>query len=121
MIFDHINFTANTKTIEKIKNFYIDVFDLKLGERPTFDMLGYWLYSGNQAVLHLTIDDSVNERTSLGNLDHIAFKLDNFEAFEQHLSELNIPFRKKQITNSNCLQYFFKDPVGTGLEVNFDL
>lgn len=121
MRFDHINFTANTKTIEEIKNFYVDLFDLKEGDRPTFHTLGYWLYADKQAVLHLTIDDSIDDQTSSGNLDHIAFKLENFDAFEQRLTDLNIPFRKKQITNTNCLQYFFKDPVGTGLEVNFDL
>ena len=121
MKFDHVNFTSNTDTIENIKSFYIKVFELEVGDRPTFHKLGYWLYSDTQAVLHLTIDDSIEEQASCGNLDHIAFKLENFETFEQRLTDLNIPFRKKQITNTNCLQYFFKDPVGTGLEVNFDL
>lgn len=121
MKFDHLNFTANAKTIEKLKHFYTEVFELEVGERPTFSKQGFWLYSGTQALLHLTVEDNKEEQQTSGNLDHVAFKLEHPDKFEQQLNRLSIPHRKQHITSIGCLQFFFTDPVGTGLEVNFDL
>ena len=49
---DHIN--IRTTQPEATRDFFVDVVGLRDGERPPFNFGGYWLYAGEQAVIHLT-------------------------------------------------------------------
>ena len=51
--FNHFNLRAPTALTDALKDFYVDVVGLSVGWRPPFDFPGYWLYLGEQAVLHL--------------------------------------------------------------------
>ncbi len=50
---DHINFHAQRKLLDALKDFYCDVVGLEVGARPDFPRFGYWLYAGGHPVVHL--------------------------------------------------------------------
>jgi catechol 2,3-dioxygenase-like lactoylglutathione lyase family enzyme len=52
--FNHYNLRAPRELMEQLKAFYCDVLGLTQGKRPPFDSFGYWLYAGDQCVLHLS-------------------------------------------------------------------
>ena len=51
---NHYNLRSNSKMMEILKLFYIEVVGLKLGVRPPFKSNGYWLNVGTKDILHLS-------------------------------------------------------------------
>ena len=90
---------------------------------PPFDFHGYWLYIGDQAVLHL-VDDAAAPRVGdarAGTFDHVAFACRDMPAFERHLQALGVPYRRSVVPGRGQAQIFVCDPAGNGVELNFDL
>lgn len=119
MIIEHINLRAPLKDILVVKDFYLKVFDLKEGFRPTFSVEGYWLYEDDQPLIHLTIDEEAKPDNKPYHLNHVAFRRNDLKEFTQHLSKLAIDFTTYDLAEINAKMISFKDPLGSGLEVNF--
>lgn len=121
--FDHFNLRAGRDLVERLRDFYVDVVGLRVGARPPFDFHGYWLYIGDQAVLHL-VDDAAAPRVGdarAGTFDHVAFACRDMPAFERHLQALGVPYRRSVVPGRGQAQIFVCDPAGNGVELNFDL
>jgi len=103
----------------QLKAFYTEVVGLVDGFRPTSAKRGYWLYAGNHAVLHLVEDEARKEWDS-SCLDHIAFKCRGLAETRARLTDNGVDFRTAAISELNQTQLFFHDPVGIGVELNFD-
>ena len=56
MQLDHINIRAPGELLEEVKDFYCGLFGLEDGFRPDFGQGGYWLYSEDRPVVHLSED-----------------------------------------------------------------
>lgn len=119
MHIEHINISAPLELLEKVKKFYCEVFDLKEGFRPTFRRNGFWLYSGGNAILHLT--ESYEHSSSEGKtyLDHVAFQTTGLKTLIEKLTLLNVEHRCDSFAEIGMTQVFFKDPAGLKIEVNF--
>jgi hypothetical protein len=52
--FSHYNLRAPHALLETLRAFYSEVVGLTPGARPAFTSFGYWLYAGDEAVLHLS-------------------------------------------------------------------
>ena len=77
MAIDGMNhFTVLTSDLEKCKTFYIDVLGLTEGYRPSFTFPGAWLYSGEQAILHIIAGRPL-PADAQGVIDHMAFTASN--------------------------------------------
>lgn len=119
--FSHFNLRADRATLDALRDFYIDVVGLRVGERPPFDNFGYWLYIGENAVLHLS-EARPNEHRrahTTGTFDHVAFDCVDRARFEAHLSACGIDFRRAYVPLVDRCQLFFSDPAGNGVELNF--
>lgn len=119
MKFDHINIGAPMPLLEQVRDFYCAVFDLESGFRPAFTRRGFWLYKGDQALIHLVESSQHNAAEKQGYFDHIAFRLSGLDGFIERLEAGNITYRRSYISESDLTQLFFKDPAGTGIEANF--
>ena len=119
--FNHYNLRGDRRTLDALRDFYVDVIGLRLGERPPFAHFGYWLYIGQQAVLHLSEarPNEVREANVTGTFDHVAFSCDSREEFEARLRERGIAFRQSHVPLTETLQLFLRDPAGNGVELNF--
>lgn len=119
----HFNITAPSRLLEQIRDFYVGVLGLSVGERPNFRRKGFWLYSGNVPIVHLTACDDADARTSgesaLNYFDHIAFSCEGLAGLISRLKQLNIAYEVVEIASLGQVQVFVRDPAGVGVELNF--
>lgn len=106
MQFEHINISAPLALLEKTRDFYIEVFALELGFRPNVSDHGFWLYHGDQPIVHLSQSDARQGGSAPGFLDHIAFRLTGFETFKTTLANLKIKHHIKPVPQLNMQQVF---------------
>ena len=118
---NHYNLRAAPEVIEVLKDFYINVVGLKLGERPPFKNQGYWLYANQKDVLHLSFSKNnvINELNVSSTFDHMAFTAENENNFINLLKQKNIGFSVREVPEIGTRQIFFKDPAGNGIELIF--
>ncbi len=119
--FSHYNLRAPRPLLDELCKFYCDVVGLKIGERPPFRSFGYWLYVGEQDVLHLSEahPNEMRQTHVTGTFDHVAFNCIDYAAVEKHLRSLGIAFHTASVPLTERYQIFFSDPAGNGVELNF--
>jgi catechol 2,3-dioxygenase-like lactoylglutathione lyase family enzyme len=116
---DHINIAAPFELLERVRDFYCAVLGLEDGFRPDFTFRGFWLYSGDKPLVHLSERSDRQAAHQPGHLDHVAFRSSGLGALKSQLASHGIDYRSGYIAEFNMTQLFFRDPAGTGLEVNF--
>lgn len=119
--FNHFNLRAPRELMDELKAFYCDIVGLEQGQRPDLGTPGYWLYAGNQCVLHLsqTRPDETRLTHTATTFDHVAFTCINHAEMETRLKRHNIPFTTGQVPSMGITQLFLKDPAGNGVELSF--
>ena len=117
--FQHVN--IRTTDADRARDFYVRALGLRVGDRPPFASVGYWLYLGDVPVVHLVqlAPDDTREPGS-GRLDHVAFHGVDLEATRQTLTAAGIPFREAIVPRDNTVQIFIHDPDGLKIELNFE-
>jgi catechol-2,3-dioxygenase len=119
--FNHYNLRAPRELLDRLKAFYCNVIGLAEGKRPSFKSFGYWLYAGEQDVLHLseTAPGEVRATDINTTFDHAAFTCTNIAAMEKTLLLHQIKYQTRFVTQTGVTQLFFQDPAGNGVELNF--
>ena len=117
--FQHVN--IRTTDADRARDFYVRALGLRVGDRPPFASVGYWLYLGDVPVVHLVqlAQDDTREPGS-GRLDHIAFHGVDVASTRQTLTAAGIPFRETIVPRDDTIQIFIHDPDGLKLELNFE-
>jgi hypothetical protein len=96
---------------------------LVVGARPSFRRNGFWLYAGNEPIVHLTACDETDVRVNgeIGRnfFDHVAFSCKGLSGIIERLQHFSIPYEMVEITSLGQIQVFIRDPAGVGLELNF--
>ncbi len=116
------HFTVRTRDMDGTRDFYVDVLGLRVGPRPDLGFPGYWLYCGQQPVVHLVPESAgigAGSGEDTGNFDHVAFLGDDFAGMRQRLSELGLAFRENDVRAANLKQIFLPDPNRVMIEINF--
>jgi catechol-2,3-dioxygenase len=122
LAFGHVNLRAPRELLERLCRFYSEVVGLRVGERPPFRNFGYWLYAGDQDVLHLSEIDPGEQRsaTASASFDHLAFRCSGRQAVELRLQRLGVAFRTSHVPATAIVQLFLHDPAGNGVELSFE-
>ena len=118
MQFNHFNLEVPANQLDKVKQFYLQVFGWREGYRPAFSRPGYWLYESDLPILHLVQQADQRPLTGCVALNHLAFCTPQLAAFRETLNTLNIPYRQVTLEDAGISQLFFHDPTGLKLEVN---
>ncbi|CAE6501217.1 MAG TPA: glyoxalase [Nitrosomonas nitrosa] len=119
MAIDGMNhFTVLTSDLEKSKAFYIGVLGLTEGYRPPFAFPGAWLYSGDQAILHIIAGKPLPVEAQ-GVIDHMAFTASNLQVVVDTLNQHGIPFKLHRLVGEHTWQLFCHDPDGAKVELDF--
>ena len=118
---NHYNLRATRDVMEQLKTFYCEMVGLEQGERPPFDSFGYWLYAGDNAVLHLSEarPGELRDISAITTFDHVAFSCVNQAEMEARLIAHQVQYKMAQVPLTGQTQIFFKDPAGNGIELNF--
>ena len=115
--FQHVN--TRSADVERTRAFY-ERLGLRVGDRPPFPSRGYWMYLGEQPVLHLVQrKDGEAHHEGSGNLDHVAFQAVDLEGTRRALTEAGLGFREAIVPRDNTVQIFVRDPDGIQVELNF--
>ena len=123
MHIDHT--TIRTREIEKTKDFFLHVFDLKVGKRPDViekNIPGFWLYSGENPIIHIiqsTLRFQQNSNYSTEAIDHTAFFMHGHDAFKEKLEQLKILYSTMELPDINEKRIFLQTPTGVLLEIVF--
>ena len=117
MRLDHFNITGPMELLEAAKTFYTEVLGLTVGPRPQVPVRGYWLYAGDQAILHLAEGEAVAAQG--GYLDHLAYACDDLAGLQARLAQCNVPHTVNCFEAVKFTQIFLHDPAGIGVELNF--
>ncbi len=114
----HFSIAAPESTLEQLVAFYGRILDLEPGYRPDFGIPGYWLYAGDEPIIHL-IEDNGRQAAGRGYFDHVALRCTDLDATVSRLVEHGIDFRRVEIKAMDQVQLFLTDPAGTSVELNF--
>jgi catechol 2,3-dioxygenase-like lactoylglutathione lyase family enzyme len=115
--FQHVN--TRSADVEQTKLFY-ERLGFRVGDRPPFASRGYWMYLGDQPVLHLVQrPEGQPHHDGSGNVDHLAFDADDLEGTRRALTGAGLPFREAVVPRDGTTQIFVRDPDGVTVELNF--
>ena len=119
----HFNITAPRELLERVRDFYVEVLGLAVGERPAFMREGFWLYAGVEPLVHLTACDADDPRAGAahgpGFFNHVAFSGSGLAAMLERLRRHGVPYELTEVTSLGQVQVFLRDPAGVGVELNF--
>lgn len=119
MNIDHINISAPKDLLKEVRDFYCEVLGLREGFRPNLSRPGFWLYAGDNALIHLVESNSHYASERPGYLDHFALRSAGLQETLERLQSRNIDHRTSFIAELGLTQVFCKDPAGTGVEIGF--
>jgi catechol 2,3-dioxygenase-like lactoylglutathione lyase family enzyme len=119
----HFNITAPYELLERVRDFYVEVLGLAVGDRPGFRREGFWLYAGDEPVVHLTAcaadDPRAGGEAGLSFFDHVAFSCSGLAGVIERIKHSNIPYEVAEVPSLRQVQVFVRDPAGVGVELNF--
>jgi catechol 2,3-dioxygenase-like lactoylglutathione lyase family enzyme len=116
--FQHIN--TRSTDVERTREFYERILGLRVGDRPPLASTGYWLYAGDEPIVHL-IQRPPGESgdAGRGNFDHVAFSCSDLDGIRTALRAAVLPFRETVSPLNGAVQLRVQDPDGINLELNF--
>ncbi len=116
---DHVN--LRTAALDAMVAWYGDVLGMRPGPRPGFSFPGAWLYTGDQAVLHLVgVDDPPSADAGSLRLEHFALSAEGMAAFVERLEARGERYRLNRIEDFGIVQVNLWDPDGNHIHVDFN-
>ena len=116
---DHINIRTNQLDI--MIDWYAGILGLKKGPRPNFLFAGAWMYSGDDAVVHLVEvdgDPGAGSETGL-KVEHFALSATGMKSFEARLTEAGEDFQTANLDDVKITQYNIWDPDRNHIHIDF--
>ena len=119
----HYNLVAERQLLDDLREFYTTIVGLTPGPRPPFKPFGYWLYAGQQDVLHLTeaLPSEHRRENRESTFDHVAFSCSDFLSVTARLKTYNVEHHIDDVPLTGQRQIFLSDPAGNGVELNFQM
>lgn len=114
---DHVN--VRTANLEAMVAWYGDMLGMKPGKRPNFPFPGAWLYTGDNAAIHLIgIDKAPPEQADL-RLEHFAFQASGFQSLKDRLEAAGAKYDVNPVPGAGITQINCWDPDGNHIHVDF--
>jgi catechol 2,3-dioxygenase-like lactoylglutathione lyase family enzyme len=116
MQFDHVNIHARDQ--DAMRDFLVALLGVRVGWRPSFSFPGYWLYLGEQPVIHLQDQLRSTAESGAGWVDHLAFATDAPPAvLREQLRAMGAVFAETRLPDTEIAQFFVQGPEGIKVEL----
>ena len=102
--------------VKRSTEFYSRVLRLEQIDRPAFNFPGAWFRLGSSQELHLIGNRGV-PLPQLNHNNHFALRVDDIDAWEQHLKEAGANYAPKKKRPDGAWQVFVQDPDGHTVEL----
>ena len=117
MLIAQLNHVAiHVADVERSVAFYQDVLGLTPIPRPAFSFPGAWFRLGVDQELHI-IGEREQPVISHNRGNHYALLVDDFDAWERHLTACGASFVPRRTRPDGALQLFVIDPDGHYVEL----
>jgi catechol 2,3-dioxygenase-like lactoylglutathione lyase family enzyme len=103
--------------VERSCQFYRDVLRLEQIPRPAFNFPGAWFRLGVAQELHLIGGENIEPAVPRTRGNHFALRVDDPEAWRQHLQPSNVIVRGPVKRPDGATQIFIRDPDGHLVEL----
>lgn len=120
--FDHLSLSA--KDPEGMKDFLVSLLGLTVGHRANLPFAGYFLYAGDQDLVHIfgRDNDSPNDNPSINKsnhniIHHVSFFSDDYEETMHRIQKLGATFRINEMPDSDVKQIFVYAPENLLIEI----
>src|SRR5258708_38259811 len=117
------HFTVLSDDLEVTKKFYCDLLGFEIGLRPNFQFPGYWLWVGDQPILHVIHRKEMHEHRA-GVIDHMAFTATDLPGTVAKLDKAKVKWELRRLpaesVRGGVWQVVFGDPHGGQCEFDFD-
>lgn len=113
---DHFN--IRTSDLNRLVEFYTEALGFEVGDRPSFDSPGAWLYVGGHPLLHVGIGDAPSDGNTQP-FDHLAFSVSGLQDTINRLESAAVEYQLCDVPDRAMKQVFVVDPDGIKLELNF--
>lgn len=119
MQLDHV--TIRTRNIPGARDFFRDVFDLEVGERPAaiHRIPGCWLYSNGRPLVHIIGSHGFGEDHAAEAIDHVGLRMTDYAGFRARLDDMGIPYSPMDLPEIGERRLFLHAPGGPLLEAVF--
>ncbi|PYE80576.1 glyoxalase [Pseudoroseicyclus aestuarii] len=116
---DHV--TLRTAHLGATRQFFIEIFGLREGIRPPEirRIPGHWLYEGDEPIVHLIGTATPGGRFDGDMIDHIAFRLDDYDGFMGKLRARGLPHSCMSLKGLGEHRVFLHAPGRQLIEVVF--
>ena len=114
---DHV--TIRTHDLEGTRSFFETVLGLTAGFRPDFPFPGYWLYDGADPIVHLIPGPPVPVDRGRESIDHVAFRLPDYEAMRGRLDDRGLAYSTMELPEIGERRLFLRTPAGILIELVF--
>ena len=125
---------------EGTRDWFVNNLGFREGHHPEFGFPVYWLYIGDQDVIHIGkarfsdhqdtyletpndargTDYSAGGALGSGRIDHLCLNCEGIEEFIERLTRNGVQFNERKAHNSNLYQLFMREPInGIKVELNF--
>ena len=125
---------------EGTRDWFVQNLGFRDGYHPEFGFPVYWLYIGDQDVVHIgkarhsahqdtylatpsdekDVDYSAAGAPGSGRIDHVCFNCEGIQEFVDRLTRNGVTFSERKAHNSDLYQLFMREPVnGIKVELNF--
>jgi catechol 2,3-dioxygenase-like lactoylglutathione lyase family enzyme len=125
---------------EATRDWFVNNLGFREGHHPEFGFPVYWLYIGDQDVIHIgkaqfsehqdtylatpndvqETDYSAAGALGSGRIDHLCLNCEGIEEFIERLTRNHVLFSERKAHNSNLYQLFMREPInGIKVELNF--
>lgn len=114
---DHVN--VRTANLEKMVAWYGERLGMMPGKRPNFPFPGAWLYTGDNAAVHLIGVDEAPPKQGDLQLEHFAFRASGFASLKERLEAAGEAYEVVPVPDAGIVQINCWDPDGNHIHIDF--
>lgn len=95
------------------------MLDFTPGYRPNFPFPGYWLYAGEEPLVHLIPAEAGPSDHTREAIDHVGFRLADYDLYRAKLDRMGVAYSRMEMKELGERRLFLRTPSRVLIELVF--